>query len=775
MQLRRWIRPSFIIAGAVAVAAVVFVSARARPPEQPSFLEKPSLIAVDETRDRLFVFNDASGVVVGFRASTKDVIGTAKAAPRAQAMVLDPESGALYLTDGQANAVARVNPDTWETQRIPVGKRPVALALDPGRRRLFVANFLENSMSLIDTSTARVVAAAAVGTGPTQVAVNPKTGAAYVANETDRSITVLAPDRLRPVHTISLPFAPRYLVVDAERSMLYVAPSVGTSVVRIPEGTFATEEIVVGRDPRGFALDPATGTLYVTLFVGSAVAKISPEGKVISTLELPDGSFPGRPAFDREGSVLYVPLTGSARVAVVDTERMTVTRMLESGTNTDEATLNERRREGYFVNPESDTLTVLDIGTHQTTFLPEGVDPRRVVRRAGPVFDFPIGLAVNETDGRVYVVNNIGRFLTVIDVREHTILRTVSLGRNPRAALYVPDVGKLYVASGDENVLMALDREARRVNKRIAVGKKPRTMRYDSTTRRLFVVNQDSNSVSVVDTTKDEVVQTISVGKSPLLIAAQPASGRVVIVNSAENSVSIIDAVALSEVGRIELDAPIVGLIFPELGERAVALMRSPSALALIDVGRARLERTVPLAGDAMGIADTQAGVVVGQNLSGVAAEIITVDPENLSVRTRTSIDQAIAFAGVAPVLESSGAVLIRDLTSQRQLLRFNPTDQTVSAIATLLLPVSYAAFNQRTGELYALHAIQNAMTVVHVDRGQVVRVLTNHTRVEDPWERKVLIGAAALLLAAIAALVGIRRFYRKTEIENLTRSNTEL
>ncbi|MBI2623899.1 YncE family protein [Candidatus Parcubacteria bacterium] len=757
--MRHWIRPSFIIAGAVALAAVLFVSARSRPPEQPSLFEKPALIAIDEARDRFFVFNDASGIVVGLRASTREVIGRAKAAPRAQAMVLDPESGALYLTDGQTNSVVEIRPDNWEVRRIPVGKGPVALALDPTSRRLFAANFSENSVSLIDTSTARMVAETAVGAGPIQVALNPKTGSVYVANETSRSITVLAPEPLLAVRTVPLPFTPRYLVVDSARSVLYVAPAVGTTLVKMVEGEFAPKEIVVGRDPRGFALDAATGTLYVTLFVSGAVAKISPVGVVIAKLELPAGSFPGKPALDREGSVLYVPLTGSARVAVVDAEHMQIIRLIESGTNTDEATFNERQGEVYFVNPESDTLTVFNVATQQTIFLPKGADPRRVARRAGPVFDFPIGLAVNESDERVYVVNNVGGFLTVIEGRTQAAVRTIQLGRNPRAALYVSEVGKLYVASGDENVVMVLDRKARRVKKRIAVGQKPRTMRYDAVTRRLFVVNQDSNSVSVVDTVKDEVVQTISVGKAPLFIEVQPSSGRVAVVNAADNSVSIIDAAALREVGRVQLDAPIVGLVFPERGAGAVALTRSPSMVALIDADRAKLGQKVALVGDAVGIADTPTGVVIGQNLSA-GAEIIMVDPESLSVISRTRLDQALASAGVAPpVLQSSGEVLWRDLASQRQLLRFNPADQTVSAIATLLFPVSYAAFNQRTGELYALHASQHAMTVVDVARGQAVRVVTNHTPVENPWERSVLVGAAALLLTAIVGLVGIRRF----------------
>ena len=54
---------------------------------------------------------------------------------------------------------------------IPVGQRPWGIAISPDGRKLYTANGLSNDVSVIDTSTNKVIATIKVGDGPWGIAV----------------------------------------------------------------------------------------------------------------------------------------------------------------------------------------------------------------------------------------------------------------------------------------------------------------------------------------------------------------------------------------------------------------------------------------------------------------------------------------------------------------------------------------------------------------------------------------------------------------------------
>lgn len=742
-----------------------------------SLFAKPSLLAADEARDRLFVFNSISGTVVGLQASSKEALGRVSVAPGVADMVLNPKSGDLYLPDPARNSVTVIRADTWtktnssrgapeEPERILLGVRPFSLAFDPARGRLYAANFQNNSVSVVDVAEGRVLATVGVGHGPRRVAVNPKTGVAYVANETDRSIAVLGGEDLRVKTIIRLPFAPRFLLVDGRRAMVYAAPLVGNSIVRIPEATLRVQELAVGRDPRDFVLDPRDGTLFIAAFAGNALVKVSPRGFVNATLVLPDGAFPGGIALDISANILYVPFTGTAQVAIVDVgaDQMRITKIIKSGTNTDRATLNKTAGEAYFVNPESDTLTVLNIKTHAGSFLPAGQDPKAVVSRAGPVFDFPFTVAVNDSDRLLYVVNNVGQSVAVVDTERAVPPYTTRLGRNPRNARYVQDVGKLYVSVSGENAVAVLDRRGERVLRQIPVGKKPRSLSYHASTKRLFVVNQDSNSMSVIDVTTDEVVATIAVAKAPFLSFTTDSASRLIVAHGADPVISVVDVYALREVGRVALPATFADFVLPQGNSRAFVLLRSPSALAVLDSETAKLEQTISLNGDAMFVVATNDGIVVGQNLVGGFAELAVIDPVSLETKARARLDHSLVPAGAASISRLGNQVVFYDLATRRRLRRFDTTARSVYDVVQLPFGISHLNVQSRmSSQIYVLHDADNAASIVDMQSGQVYTV-TNATPFAKlrPGSGGVIFGVALVLL--VSMVVAWRRFRRRLQ-----------
>ncbi|MDT5218118.1 MAG: hypothetical protein QOF15_223, partial [Mycobacterium sp.] len=72
-----------------------------------------------------------------------------------------------------------------------VGKDPIGVSLDPGSHTVYVANYGDNTMSVIDTSTRTVTATVPVGKHPGGVAVDPGTHTVYVPNYTDNTVSVI--------------------------------------------------------------------------------------------------------------------------------------------------------------------------------------------------------------------------------------------------------------------------------------------------------------------------------------------------------------------------------------------------------------------------------------------------------------------------------------------------------------------------------------------------------------------------------------------------------
>ncbi len=91
-------------------------------------------------------------------------------------------AGALSIIDAERNAVVA---------RLPLGKQPSAMALDPAGRRLYVANEGGNSVSVLDLDHRRVVGVAGVGEGPADLAVTSDGATLVVANRASGSVSLM--------------------------------------------------------------------------------------------------------------------------------------------------------------------------------------------------------------------------------------------------------------------------------------------------------------------------------------------------------------------------------------------------------------------------------------------------------------------------------------------------------------------------------------------------------------------------------------------------------
>jgi PQQ-dependent catabolism-associated beta-propeller protein len=98
---------------------------------------------------------------------------------RPMAVVLDPDRKRLYLSTGRGGTVAVLDlkgakPDLELVKEVPVGTRPWGIALSPDGRKLYTANGPSNDVSVVDTTSLRVTKKIAVGRSPWGIALAPQ-------------------------------------------------------------------------------------------------------------------------------------------------------------------------------------------------------------------------------------------------------------------------------------------------------------------------------------------------------------------------------------------------------------------------------------------------------------------------------------------------------------------------------------------------------------------------------------------------------------------------
>ncbi|HET7764326.1 MAG TPA: CFI-box-CTERM domain-containing protein, partial [Burkholderiales bacterium] len=92
----------------------------------------------------------------------------------------------------------------------------------------YVANALDNTVTVIDATTDSAAGTIAVGHGPLGVAISPDGSHAYVANEADHSVSVIAVASDSVATAIPAGGAPVGVAVSPDGSLGYAATSAGT-------------------------------------------------------------------------------------------------------------------------------------------------------------------------------------------------------------------------------------------------------------------------------------------------------------------------------------------------------------------------------------------------------------------------------------------------------------------------------------------------------------------------------------------------------------------
>jgi YVTN family beta-propeller protein len=495
----------------------------------------PGWIAFDDAAHTAYTANQSAGTVSVINTATCDATDTSGCGQKTTTvtvgaqpwtLTVDQKLHSLYVANNDDDAVSVINTATCNAtttsscRKIPptvqVGKGPQDLVADPATGTVYSANFIDNTVSVLDAATCdatttsgcrTVPQTAAVGTAPSGVAVDTANDSVYVTNQGPGTVSVLDANTCNsknsagchsPAATMHVGASPAGVAIDQTTGTAYVANNGGNTVSVIDTATCnATDHtgcdqppatVTVGSNPFGIAVDQATDSVYVTE-LGQ-----SDEGDTVSVINGATCNATVRTGCGQTPATVTVG-EGPFGIAV----------------NTTTNTVYVANTGQLFESHGGDTVSVID-GASCNGTVSSGCATTPTQVTVGP---YPFGVAVDATTNKVFVVNNNGgdgpATLSVIngstcDAADISGCSTApsslaGVGRAPNGIAFDPSNNAVYTANYlDASVsIVGVDHpRSTAVPSRLAADSLPTAVAVDPANHTVYVTSTQDGTVAVL-------------------------------------------------------------------------------------------------------------------------------------------------------------------------------------------------------------------------------------------------------------------------------------
>jgi DNA-binding beta-propeller fold protein YncE len=494
----------------------------------------PQGVAIDTATDTIYVSNAGNDTISVINAKTcnaSDLNGCTQTPPTVAdlegpgpGIAVNPLSDSIYVANAgspypstEGHTVSVIDGTTCNATTtsgcgqtpptVTVGYQPVSVGVDQANDTVYVADAgianNSNLVSVIDGTTCnatttsgcnQIPASITVGTAPFAILLDVNTNTAYTANNAGASVSVIDLATCnatittgcgQKTTTVPVGSGPWALAFDQAYHTLFVANNHDDTLSAIDGSTCNAVEqssctkrpptSQVGNGPQALASDPSTGTVYAANFSAGTISVVNP-GSCNATV------------------------TRSCR----DEAQISSVGSAPSGVAIDIATHTV-----YVANQGNNTVSVLNASRCSAFDISGCVLPSATVH----VGSGPTGIAVDQATDSVYVANNSGNTVSVINgvtcnaeqLRGCTgIAATISVGDGPSAIGVNPTTDTIYVTDSG------------------ATG---------SVGDAVSVID-GSTCNAVVQSGCDQTPGTVTVGSGPLGIAVDPSTDSIYVANS---------------------------------------------------------------------------------------------------------------------------------------------------------------------------------------------------------------------------------------------------
>lgn len=281
--------------------------------------------------------------------------------------------------------------------RIDVGLQPLQIALNSQTKKIYVTNFANDTVSVLDSESNTLLTTITVGKGPNGISVNENTNKIYVANQIDNTVTII--DGLNDTTTtqVSVGQRPVHVSLNKNTNKIYIANQ-DSNTVSVIDGITNTiiNEITVGTKPQGIGINTKSNKIYVANTESNNITVIDGSSNtVIKTLE----------------GIIETPTD-----IAIDEDKNTIYAFTTSG----ETLLG--RGILYIINGSTDTtIQGIIIGSNGTD------------------------IAFHKTSGKIYITHTFNSTIDGYNTKKDTLLCTITEFFDPTGIAIDPKTNLIYV------------------------------------------------------------------------------------------------------------------------------------------------------------------------------------------------------------------------------------------------------------------------------------------------------------------------------------------
>jgi YVTN family beta-propeller protein len=348
-------------------------------------------------------------------------------------------------------------------------------------------------------------------------------------------------------------------------------------------------------------------------------------------------------ALDPEGQYLYVPNRSSSDVAVIDHATQRLVARIEVGKVPHQVVVADRLGKLVASNTADNTISIIDLVTlrveatltldHEPEHMelsPNGLvlavgnigagtvslislEEAREVARVDGLFE-PHNLTFSADGSLLYVANLGAEHVSVVDVAEARVVNEIPVAEPTALAAKgggtseeyqgiinvtrTPDGRLGFAAHGEGNVMAVIDLRSQRKIKSLELGELPWRAYSTADGRFMLVPNNGDATVSVISTSSLEVVATLPGAEDMTGINTGWFETLAFVISRGENKLVVLDLVEMKAVGEIALPGtPETGVTTPD-GKTLYVALSDTDQVAVIDVRRRQLVKTIDDVGD---------------------------------------------------------------------------------------------------------------------------------------------------------------------------------
>ena len=246
----------------------------------------------------------------------------------------------VYVTDFLQGDVVVLDIHTLKVlHRIPVGLEPTHVVFTPSHRLAFVTNFLTNDVSVIDMRTYKVVGDIQVGLRPHGMDISPDGRWIYVACEGEGAIYVIDTHTLKVKTEAPAGLEPLGVTVNPVNGEVYVTDARGNQVYILRAGSLNQRAVIpVGNGPALMAVTSDGSRLYVANQLGNSLSVIATKSATVLAT-VPVGNAPHGPDITPDGKYVFVPAINAGTITIIRTADNQVVSVVPIGQGPNEVAL----------------------------------------------------------------------------------------------------------------------------------------------------------------------------------------------------------------------------------------------------------------------------------------------------------------------------------------------------------------------------------------------------------------------------------------------------